>query len=106
MIDFQKYNVRFHEVIDNGEYLTKEFYFTASPDILDELVMLSDYDNIISAELCVEMPCKFPAPAFCACRISPTRSIENGLEDDDWHDIALSDEEIDNLLKLVGGHNE
>ena len=106
MIDFQKYNVEFDESYDNGEFLTTTFYFTASKDILALFMPPEDYAEAVLAEISVEMSNQFPEPAFCACSISPTREFDGGLEDYDWRNIALTDEEINNLLKLAGGSNE
>lgn len=102
MIDWKKYHTKFSTMHDNGKYFTTEIWFDADPELLS-LFMQTEYlgSVTVGADLCIEFPNQFPAPEFCACRISPVSKTEDGYTSNDWRDIELSREDIVALLDLV-----
>ena len=53
-------------------------------------------------EISIEFPTEHIEANYADICVSPTREYENGREDDDWYDVDIPYDEIEELIKLAG----
>ena len=77
---------------------TLELYFVGDTSLLKDLI--GDYPEADGMTLCVEVPADKIVDAEASVRVSPFKADEDVIEDYDWNDINLSEDEINALLRL------
>lgn len=80
---------------------TTTLYFYGPKELLQRWVPNSDYPDAISMEISITFPGKRAEVSCVQVSVSPTRKVEGGTEDYDWHDIELPGEEIEKLIRMA-----
>lgn len=93
--------IKFDERYDSEAYGTTTLYFVAPKELLKKYIPTNDYPDAVSMEISIEFPTEHIEPYYAGACVSPTRKIEDVAEDYDWHDVQLSYDEIEELLRLA-----
>ena len=93
--------IKFDERYDSEDYGTTTLYFIAPKEMLKEFIPTKSYPDAISMELSIEFPTNHVEADYANVYVSPTRENENVIEEYEWHDVNISNDEIEGLIKLT-----
>lgn len=100
MIGYLDGRIKYDEEYVSGEYGTTTFYFTAPKELLKDYIPKGDFPEAVSMEISVEVATEHMEGKYASVCVSPTRVIEGGMEDYDWHDVELPYDVIEKLIAL------
>lgn len=93
--------IRFEEKYVDEENETTTLYFIAPKEMLKDYIPKKDFPEAVSMEISIEFPTEHIDANYGYVCVSPTREIEGGSEDYDWHDVQISLSEILQLIALA-----
>lgn len=97
--------IKFDERYDSEDYGTTTLYFIAPKEMLKEFIPTNDYPEVVSMEISIEFPTEHIEADYANVYVSPTKEDENGTEEYEWHDVNISHDKIEGLIKLAKTSN-
>ena len=94
-------DITYEDIYVDDDYGTTTLYFIAPKERLKDYLPDENFPEAVSMEISIEVPTDHIEAKYANVSVSPTKEVDGGYSDYDWHNIDLDYVIIETLFMLA-----